>query len=112
LPTFEKGLAVSPAVPKLTPDTSPSPVTDSKILNQGGSVVPLVPIIAAGEKPFSMFIDFKVTYYWVLDVLEYPSSDALKKVLEQAIIMPALEKHRKIMQHRLAAVQRRHVSAY
>jgi hypothetical protein len=53
-------------------------------------MVPFVPIIQQGEKPFSMFQDLKQKHGdWVLDVLEYDSLDKLLNVFEKAIVIPA-----------------------
>jgi hypothetical protein len=41
-------------------------------------MIPFVPIIKQGEKPFAMFRDLKQKYGdWILDVLEYNSADNL-----------------------------------
>lgn len=60
-------------------------------------MVPFVPIIQEGEKPFSMFKDLHIKFKkWVLKPLEYDSLDTLIRVLDSAIIKPALEKHREL----------------
>jgi uncharacterized protein YjbI with pentapeptide repeats len=50
---------------------------------------PVVPIIQRGERPFAMFEDLQ-KYPWVLPVLHYESSEALRRVFADAIVAPAL----------------------
>jgi hypothetical protein len=53
-------------------------------------LVPFVPILQDGEKPFLMFVDLSNKYDWVLKpVIGYPSVDRLIEVLEEKIIGPA-----------------------
>jgi hypothetical protein len=75
-------------------------------------MVPLVPIIAEGERPFAMFQDLWIKHHWVLDPLEYPDRDALVRVLNAAIIEPALRKHAELMEARAQSVRTRKVSDY
>jgi hypothetical protein len=50
-------------------------------------MIPFVPIIQQGEKPFSMFQDLNQKYgAWVLKVLEYDSADNLIEVLGDAVV--------------------------
>jgi hypothetical protein len=63
-------------------------------------MIPVVPIIAQGEPPFAMFIDLQRKFDWVLDVLEYDSIDHLLAGLEDAVIIPALQKHEALVQRR------------
>lgn len=58
--------------------------------------VPFVPIIQAGEQPFSMMADLQGKYDWVLDTLMYDSRDTLIKVLKEAVINPAIEKRNEL----------------
>ncbi len=61
-------------------------------------MIPFVPIIQAGEKPFAMFKDLANKYGWVLKpVRAYDSVPNLMKGFEKAIIKPALEKHNELM---------------
>jgi hypothetical protein len=54
-------------------------------------MVPMVPIIQAGEAPFPMFKDLWIKHnQWVLDPLEYRNADELLHALWSAIIEPAL----------------------
>ena len=56
-------------------------------------MIPFVPIIAEGEPPFSRFIDLQRKFDWVLDVLTYDTIDHLLAGLQDAAIIPALQKH-------------------
>lgn len=53
-------------------------------------MIPFVPIILRGEKPFSMFEGLQQRYFWVLDTVDYPSAAALVRDLDAAVIDPAL----------------------
>jgi hypothetical protein len=53
-------------------------------------MIPFVPIIERGEKPFAMFAGIQSKDDLVLDTLEYPSANALLRDLDQAVIDPAL----------------------
>jgi Pentapeptide repeats (8 copies) len=75
-------------------------------------IIPFVPIIAEGESPFSMFIDLQRKFDWVLDVLTYDSVDHLLAGLEDAVIIPALQKHEALVQRRAQAVGTRHIQQY
>jgi hypothetical protein len=59
-------------------------------------MIPFVPIIERGEKPFSMFEGLQTKYDWVLDTVEYPSEKALMRELDKEIIAPALAMEAKI----------------
>jgi hypothetical protein len=39
-------------------------------------------------------------YWWVLNVVEYPSAAALLRELDREVIGPALEMERRILEHR------------
>ena len=58
-------------------------------------MIPFVPILASGEKPFSMFGGMQ-KYPWVLDIVEYPSETALIRDLTEAVVEPALKKEAEI----------------
>jgi uncharacterized protein YjbI with pentapeptide repeats len=75
-------------------------------------MVPLVPIIAQGEKPFAMFKGLWIKYRWVLDPLEYSSIGRLVAVIEPSIIEPALKKHAELLLARAEAIRTRRVSDY
>lgn len=57
--------------------------------------IPFVTIIQKGETPFAMLDDLK-KYDWVLPVLEYPSSELLRKAFKKAILDRALAKHHEL----------------
>jgi uncharacterized protein YjbI with pentapeptide repeats len=63
-------------------------------------MIPFVPLIKSNETPFSMFEGLQQKYWWVLDTLEYPSSDALTRALENMVIAPALEMEQRITETR------------
>ena len=69
--------------------------------------IPFVPIIARGEKPFSMFEGLQQKFYWVLDTVEYPSEAVLIRNLENEVIRPALEMEARIAQERKVRPVRR-----
>jgi Pentapeptide repeats (8 copies) len=75
-------------------------------------MIPFVPIIAEGEPPISMFIDLQRKFDWVLDVLEYDSIDHLLTGLQDAVIVPALQKHEVLVQRRVQTVGTRHIQQY
>jgi Pentapeptide repeats (8 copies) len=56
-------------------------------------MIPFVPIIENGEKPFAMFRDLWIKYRdWVFEPISYPSVDRLIEVLDEEIIRPAQER--------------------
>jgi hypothetical protein len=64
-------------------------------------MVPFVPIIQAGEKPFAMFNDLQIKYdKWVLPTRKYDSLDSLIRNLDKAIIKPALKVHNKLIEEK------------
>ena len=53
-------------------------------------MIPFVPILERGEKPFAMFRDLWIKHReWVLDPIRYPSVDRLIEVLDTEIVKPA-----------------------
>ena len=76
-------------------------------------MVPFVPIIQEDEEPFSMFKDLHMQYKrWVLAPLKYDSVDGLIRVLDKAIINPALEVHNNLLAEKAAEMPQRHVKDY
>lgn len=76
-------------------------------------MIPFVPIIQEDEEPFAMFCDLNQKYgEWVLDVLQYDSVSNLLKVLDKAVIRPALEKADQLLLKKTEAIQKRHVKDY
>jgi len=53
-------------------------------------MIPFVPILERGEKPFAMFRDLWIKHReWVLDPIRYSSVDRLIEVLDAKIVKPA-----------------------
>jgi Pentapeptide repeats (8 copies) len=53
-------------------------------------MIPFVPILQRGEKPFAMFSDLWIKHReWVLDPIRYSSVDRLVEVLDMEIVRPA-----------------------
>lgn len=76
-------------------------------------MVPLVPIIQAGEEPFAMFVDLQIKYRaWVLDVLEYDTKEKLIEGLDNAVIRPALERHDDLIELRARKVNKKRVEDF
>ena len=76
-------------------------------------MIPFVPIIQEEEEPFSMFRDLKQKYGdWVLDVLKYDSADNLLKVLDKAVVKPALKKASELLMKKAEGIRDRHVKDY
>ena len=76
-------------------------------------MIPFVPIIQEGERPFAMFADLKQKYgLWVLDLLEYDSPERLVSVLESAVIKPALAKADELQLAKTEVLRTRHVRDY
>jgi uncharacterized protein YjbI with pentapeptide repeats len=64
-------------------------------------MVPFVPILQHGEKPFAMFVDLQNKYDWVLQpVIGYPSVDRLLEVLEDKVVRPAEAKFNELLARR------------
>ena len=75
-------------------------------------MIPFVPIIQRGERPFSMFANLQAKYDWVLDVLVYDSAENLVKGLAKAVIVPALEKHEELMTRKAQDLKTRDIQDY
>ena len=76
-------------------------------------MIPFVPIIQEDEEPFSMFQDLQNKYGdWVLDVLRYDSVDSLLKVLDKAVVKPALKKADELLIKKAEGIRDRHVKDY
>jgi uncharacterized protein YjbI with pentapeptide repeats len=73
-------------------------------------MIPFVPIIQKGEDPFAMFKDLRRD--WVLDVLEYSSTDDLLRVFKQAVVEVALEKGRELLATKFVEIRKRQTSDY
>jgi len=75
-------------------------------------MIPFVPIIQEGERPFSMFQDLTGKYDWVLDTLVYDTPSNLIKGLERAIVTPALEKRDELLAKKVEQLRTRHIENY
>jgi hypothetical protein len=76
-------------------------------------MVPFAPIIQEGEQPFSMFLDLKNKHPdWVLDLLAYDSASTLVRKLRNAVIQPALKKHKELRAKKAEELRIRHVQDY
>ena len=76
-------------------------------------MIPFVPIIHEDEQPFAMFRDLKQKYgNWVLDVLQYDSADNLVKVIDKAVVRPALEMSDALLMKKAESISLRHVKDY
>jgi uncharacterized protein YjbI with pentapeptide repeats len=76
-------------------------------------MIPFVPIIQEGERPFAMFQDLQRKHAdWVLEPLTYDSVDNLRRGFERAILVPALEKHAELVVRRSQAIATRDIRQY
>ena len=76
-------------------------------------MIPLVPILDEKEEPFSMFRDLQNKYDdWVLDVLKYDSVENLIKVIEFAVIKPALEREGELLLKKAKVIRERHIKDF
>jgi uncharacterized protein YjbI with pentapeptide repeats len=75
-------------------------------------MIPFVPIIQRGEKPFSMFANLQSKYGWVLDVLEYEDSEQLMAGFESGVIEPALKKEEDLLKRKMSSINPRRASDY
>jgi uncharacterized protein YjbI with pentapeptide repeats len=76
-------------------------------------MIPFVPIIQEGEKPFAMFVDLWIRYRdWVLEPLEYRSEEDLIAVLDEAIVRPAEARHAELTLRKAQELVLRRTSDY
>ncbi len=75
-------------------------------------MIPFVPLIQKGEQPFSMFKDLKSKYNWVLDPLAYDTPSNLIKVLEIAVVKPALEKRAELLAKKVEQLRVRDIDEF
>ncbi len=68
-------------------------------------MIPFVPLIKAGETPFSMFLDLQQKFDWVLDIVEYESLENLLHTLDRDVIEPALAKHNELIARKAARLR-------
>ena len=76
-------------------------------------MVPFVPLIAEGERPFSMFEDLWKKYRdWVLEPLTYESVDQLVRVFEKAVVDPANDRREELRVRKAETLVGRRASDY
>jgi uncharacterized protein YjbI with pentapeptide repeats len=76
-------------------------------------MVPFVPIMHENEEPFAMFQGLQHKYgEWVLDVLKYDTAANLVKLLEKAVVRPALDKSNQLILKKAEAIRTRHIRDY
>ena len=67
-------------------------------------MVPFVPILREGERPFSMLVDLQI-YEWVMPVKTYRDITHLLENLERGIVAPALELHARLQAKKAKGLQ-------
>jgi hypothetical protein len=75
-------------------------------------MIPLVPIIQKGEKPFAMFVDLQRKYPWVMEVRSYENKNHLIKNLEEGILKPALKKNNELIALKSAVLKIRNIDKF
>ena len=69
-------------------------------------MVPFVPILEEGEKPFAMFVDLQNKYDWVLrPVIGYSTVDRLIDAVEEKIVRPAEAKFKELQVRRAEQIR-------
>ena len=69
-------------------------------------MVPFLPIIEKGEKPFAMLEDLLIKYDWVFATLYYSSLDALTGALDKKIIGPAEARFNELIVRRIRRAEK------
>ena len=73
-------------------------------------MVPFLPIIAEGEKPFAMLEDLWIKHRdWVFEPLHYSSLDALAGALDKEIIRPAEARFNELVVRKAERMGGKHV---
>lgn len=76
-------------------------------------MIPFVPIIQGGEKPFAMFVDLWKKYReWVFEPLAYDSIAGLVEVFDPAVIEPAQRRREELSVRKAEELSTRHVKDY
>jgi len=76
-------------------------------------MIPFVPIIQEGEKPFAMFVDLWKKYReWVFEPLTYDSITSLVEVFDTAVIEPATRRREELSVRKAEELITRHVKDY
>lgn len=58
--------------------------------------VPIQPVLERGKREYSMFVDLRTTYHWVLPIHEYQDTNDLLASLGSAVIAPAEAKAKEL----------------
>lgn len=58
--------------------------------------VPIQPVLERGNRAYSMFVDLRTTYHWVLPIHEYQDTSDLLASLGSAVISPAEAKAKEL----------------
>ena len=69
-------------------------------------MIPFLPIIEEGEKPFAMLEDLLIKYDWVFPPLYYSSLDALIGALDKKIIGLANDRFDELMVRRVRRAEK------
>ena len=72
-------------------------------------MVPFLPIIQKGEKPFAMLGDLQIKHDWVFRTLHYSSLDALAGALDKEIIRPAEARFNELVVRKAERMGGKHV---
>ena len=73
-------------------------------------MVPFLPIIEEGEKPFSMLVDLWIKHRdWVFEPLYYSSLDKLVGALDKEIIGPAEMRFDELIDRKAETMKGKHV---
>jgi uncharacterized protein YjbI with pentapeptide repeats len=73
-------------------------------------MIPLVPIIEEGEKPFAMFADLWIKYRdWVFEPIYYSSLDRLIEALDTEIIKPAEVRFGELIARKAEEMKGKHI---
>ena len=76
-------------------------------------MIPMVPLIEKGEKPFSMFQDLWIKYKkWVFEPLAYDSIEQLQRVFQKAVVDPANDRLRSLRKQKAEKMKIRDASDY
>jgi hypothetical protein len=73
-------------------------------------MIPFLPIIEEGEKPFAMLTDLWIKHHdWVFEPLYYSSLDKLVVALDQEIIEPAEVRSGELLVRKAETMKGKHV---
>lgn len=93
--------------------TAPKSVPQEAQATVPDYMIPFVPIIQEGERPWAMFKDLWIKYRdWVFEPLEYPSIDVLIPKLGSAVVRPALERRKVLLARRAEDMGTRSLDAF